>query len=72
MWMSIPQLSKLSGISEKRIRDYIKAGMKYYQEKDGGRIEVQPEDLEAYRERFIRSAEENMPEPLRILMEMSR
>lgn len=72
MWMSIRQLSRLSGISEKRIRTYIMSGMKYYQETEGGRIEVRPEDLESYRERFVRTAEKDMPEPLRMLMEMSR
>ncbi len=70
MWITIPQLSKLSGLSEKRIRRYITNGMRYYQDNPGGLITVRMSDLEDYRKRFVRCAEREMPDAIRILSTM--
>ena len=70
MWLTIPQLSKLSGISEKRIRRYIANGMRHYQVTPSGLITVRMADLEEYRERFLRCAGREMHEELQFIRMM--
>lgn len=70
MWMSIPEMAKISGIGAHRIRGYIRNGMRFYQERDGGQITVRLRDLEEYREKFARKIEEEMPEEYQFLIGM--